>query len=84
MGLDEKFEISPAGLGFRRSGAPKRRNPTKTKVVPYHMCTSVFAVVDVKYATPVRDRLHRHRYLRSEFLDLYLETPTSGKPEGIL
>jgi len=30
MGVDEKFDFSPAGLGFCRSGAPERRNPTKT------------------------------------------------------
>src|SRR5664279_240489 len=30
MGVDDKFDFSPAGLGFRRSGAPEHRNPTKT------------------------------------------------------
>src|SRR5664279_2404377 len=30
MVVDEKFDFFPAGLGFRRSGAPERRNPTKT------------------------------------------------------
>jgi hypothetical protein len=70
MGVDEKFDFSPAGLDFRRSGAPERRTPTKTYVVPYHVCTSVLAVVDFQDPTTRCDRLHRHRYLRSEFLDL--------------
>jgi hypothetical protein len=30
MGVDEKFDFSAAGLGFHRSGALERRNPTKT------------------------------------------------------
>src|SRR5664279_1353133 len=30
MEVDEKFDFFPAGLGFCRSGAPERRNPTKT------------------------------------------------------
>ena len=29
MGVDEKFDFFPAGLGFRRRGAPERRDPTK-------------------------------------------------------
>src|SRR5664279_589646 len=81
MGVDEKFDFFPAGLGFRRSGAPERRNPTKTYVVPYHVCTNVLGVIDVQDATPGFDRLHR---LPSQFLDLQLETPTSGEPGGIL
>src|SRR5664279_2277769 len=81
MGVDEKFDYSPAGSRFRRSGAPERRNPTKRKVVPYHVCTSVLGVVDGQDPTPGYDR---HHFLPTEFLDLYLETPPSGELEGIL
>ena len=30
MGVDENVRVFPADSGFRRSGAPERRNPTKT------------------------------------------------------
>src|SRR5664279_4383709 len=81
MGVDEKFDFFPAGSGLRRCRAPERRNPTKTWVVPYHMCTSVLGIVDGQDPTPGCDR---HHFLPTEFLDLYLETPPSGELEGIL
>ena len=81
MGVDENVRVFPADSGFRRSGAPERRNHTQTKVVPYHMYTSVLCVVNVQYPTPGCDRLH---FLSSEFLHLELKTPLSGEPDGIL
>ena len=44
--IDDKFDSAPAGLGFRRRGAPERRNGTKR----YHVYTSVIWVVDGKYS----------------------------------
>ena len=45
--VGDKFGSAPAGLGFRRSGAPGRRNDTK-RYGPYHVCTGVIRVVDAK------------------------------------
>ena len=44
----------------------------------------VLLVVNGQDPTPEFDRLHRHQFLPSEFLELELETPPSGEPEGIL
>ena len=82
--VDENVRVFPADLGFRRSGTPERRNPTKTKVVPYHMYTNVFCVLNVQYPTPGCDRLHRLHFLSSEFLHLEVKTPVSGESYGIL
>ena len=46
----DKFGSAPAGLGFRRRGAPERRNGTKRQGRPYHVCTGVIRVVDAKYS----------------------------------
>ena len=81
MGVDENVRVFPADSGFRRSGAPERRNPTKTKVVPYHMYTSVLCVVNFQYPTPGCDRLH---FLSGEFLHLEVKTPTSDETGAIL
>ena len=46
--VGDKFGSAPTGLGFRRRGAPERRNGTKRKGRPYHVCTGVIRVVDAK------------------------------------
>ena len=46
--VGDKFGSAPAGLGFRRRGAPKRRNDTKRKGNLYHVCIGVIRVVDAK------------------------------------
>ena len=84
MGVDGNVRVFPADSGFRRSGAPERRNPTQTKVVPYHMYTSVLCVVNVQESTPGYDRLHRPHFLSSEFLHLEVKTPVSGETGEIL
>ena len=83
-GVDETASLFPVGSGFRRSEAPERRTPSKIKVVPQHMCTIVLLVVNGQDPTPGFDRLHRHQFLPSEFVELELETPPSSEPEGIL
>ena len=84
MGVDENVRVFPADSGFRRSGAPERRNPTKTKVVPYHMYTSVLCVVNFQYPTPGCDRLHRLQFLSTKCVDLEVKTPTSDETGAIL
>ena len=44
----DQFGSAPAGLGFRRRGAPERRNGTKRQGRPYHVWTGVIRVVDAK------------------------------------
>ena len=83
-GLDETGSLFPAGSGFRRSEAPERQTPRKIKVVPQHMCTIVLLVVNGKDPTQGFDRLHRHQFLPSEFVEVELEIPPSSEPEGIL
>ena len=83
-GVDETGSLFPAGSGFRRSEALERQTPRKFKVVPQHMCTIVLLVVNGQDPTPGFDRLHRHQFLPSEFMEVELETPPSGEPEGIL
>ena len=83
-GVDENVGVFPADLGFRRSGAPECRNPTKTKVVPYHMYTSVLCVSNVKDPTPLCGRLHRPYSLSTKYLHLEVKTPVSGEPGAIL
>ena len=84
MGVDENVRVFPADSGFRRSGAPERRNPTQTKGLPYHVYTSVLGAVDVQVPTPGCERVHRHHFLSSEFLHLEVKTPLPGEPDGIL
>ena len=83
-GVDETGSLFPVGSGFHRSEAPECRIPSKFKVVPQHMCTIVLLVVNGQDPTPGFDRLHRHQFLPSEFMEVELETPPSGEPEGIL
>ena len=47
--VDDNLEYSPAGLGFRRRGAPELRDGTKGYGVSYHVYTSV---IRVSYAQP--------------------------------
>ena len=47
------------------------------------MCTSVLGAVDVQVPTPGCERVHRHHFLHTDFVDLQLETPTSGETERI-
>ena len=46
--VGDKFGSAPAGLGFRRRGAPEHRDGTKRQGKPYHVCTGVIRVVDAK------------------------------------
>ena len=84
MGADKAVCPFPAGTWFRRIEAPERRTPSKIKVVPQHMCTIVLLVVNGQDPTLGFDRLHRHQFLPTEFMEVELETPPSGEPEGIL
>ena len=84
MGVDEIGSLFLAGSGFRQSEAPERRAPSKIMVVPQHMCTIMLLFVYGQDPTPGFDRLHRHQFLPSEFMELELETPPLGEPEGTL
>ena len=56
----------------------------KTTVVTYHVCTSVLGAVYVQVPTPGRERVHRHHFLRPDFVDLEVKKPpTSGETEII-
>ena len=47
------------------------------------MYKTVLLVVNGQDPTPGFDRLNRHPFLPSEFLEFELETPMSGKSEAI-
>ena len=84
MGVDGNVRVFPADSGFHRSGAPERRNPTQTQVVPYHMYTSVLCVSNVQESTPRCDRHHRLQFLSTKCVDLQLKTPVPGETGAIL
>ena len=82
--VGDKFGFAREGLGFRRRGAPKRRNDTKRQERPYHVCTGVLRVVDSKDSPTLSvwsftgidfslSRLHHY----------WPETPGTEKREGI-
>ena len=71
------------GHGFAKAGH-RSVGIQKNQGGAINMYTSVFLVVNGQDPTPGFDRFHRHQFLPSKFLELELETPPSGKPEGIL
>ena len=46
--VGDKFGSAPAGLVFRRRGAPEHQNGIKRQRRAYHVCISVIRVVDVE------------------------------------
>ena len=48
------------------------------------MYTRELIVLNGQYPTPGFDRLHRHKFLPSEFLELELETAPNVRTEGNL
>ena len=73
--VGDKFGSAPTGLGFRRRGAPERRNDTKRQGRTYHVCTSVIRVVDDKDSPILSVRI----FTASTSLSLSLEfTCTTG------
>ena len=86
--VGDKFGCGPAGLGFRRRGAPERRNGTKRQGRPYHVCTGVIRVVDAKDSPTLSVQsfmgIDFSIFLSRVYIHYWPKTPGMEKREGIL